>query len=82
MEIIELKITKKQFAYINRMMYNTEVKNKYIRDNIICNKYLLAPDVYFSTYCDSLNYYLFFEGEEIPSGKYKIFDVTKIIPNE
>lgn len=82
MEIIELKISKKQFTYINKLMYNTEAKNRYIIENIIRDKYILSPDVHFSTYNDSLNCYLFFEGEEKDTDKIKIFDINDIISND
>ncbi len=82
MEIVEIKITRKQYITINRLIYNPEEKNKYIVENIISDKYELSPDVHFSTYYYKDNYFLFFDGEKKPSNKWKIFDVKQLIENE
>lgn len=67
----EVKITKKQFDKINELQYELEKKYDYISTKVIPDKYVIAQDTVFFTYQDAWNYYLCFDGTEIPNNKIK-----------
>lgn len=67
----EVKITKKQFDRINELQYELKKKYDYISTTVIPNKYVISEETVFFTYQDKVAFYLCFDGEEIPNGKFK-----------
>ena len=73
--MIEVKITKEQFDYINSVRYKNEKKFQYI-SNILGDRYEYNSDTVFITYADTYNYYLVFEGSKKPSNKIQPSRIT------
>ena len=67
----EVKIGKKQFDKINELQYELDKKYDYISTVVIPGKYKITADTVFFTYQDKGIYYLCFDAEEIPTGKFK-----------
>ena len=67
----EVIITQEQYDRINELQYDIKTKYDYIMKSVIPNRFVITEDTVFFTYKDVRNYYLCFDGEEIPNHKIK-----------